>query len=89
MGYRIEVERRAKKALRRLPVRDMERIIEAIDALSDTPRPPGCLAVQNAPGGTYRIRVGAYRIIYVVIDREAVILIARITRRSEQTYKNL
>lgn len=89
MAYRIEVERRAKKALTRLPAQETKRIVFAIDGLAETPRPPGCIAVKNAPKGTYRLRVGEYRIVYVVIDKEQVIVIARISRRSERTYRNL
>ena len=89
MTYRIEVERRARKELGRLPQRDQARIIAAIDALAEHPRPAGCVAVRAAPKGTYRIRIGDYRVIYVVLDTEQTIVVARIVRRGESTYRGL
>jgi len=61
----------------------------AIDALVEDPRPVGCIPVRAAPKGTYRIRIGDYRVIYVVLDTEQTIVIARIARRGESTYREL
>jgi mRNA interferase RelE/StbE len=87
--YRIEVERRAQKALARLPRQDQARIEAAIEALTNDPRPPGCVAVKAADRGTYRVRVGDYRVIYVVLDDEQVIIVARVARHRENTYRAL
>jgi mRNA-degrading endonuclease RelE of RelBE toxin-antitoxin system len=43
--------------------------------------------VRAAPKGTYRIRVGDYRVIYLVLDDQQVIVVARVARRSETTYR--
>jgi mRNA interferase RelE/StbE len=85
VAYRIEVERRARKELTRLPQRDRVRIAGAIDALAEDPRPAGCTPVRAAPRGTYRIRVGDYRVIYAVLDEDQVIVVARVARRGERT----
>ena len=87
MTYRIEIEHRAQKALGRLPKRDRTRVVAAIDALAQDPRPAGCGTVRAAPRGTYRIRVGDSRVIYLVLDHEKVIVVARVARRSETTYR--
>ena len=87
--YRIEVERRVQKTLARLPRQDQVRIEAAIDALAEDPRPPGCVSVKAADPGTYRVRVGDYRVIYVVLDDEQVIIVARVARRRENTYRGL
>ena len=87
--YQIVIERRARKALARLPTQDHTRIVAAIDALAEDPWPPGCEPVRAAPRGTYRVRVGDWRVIYVVLDDEQVIIVARVTRRSERTYRGL
>lgn len=65
MGYQIRIERRAEKALVRLTRRDRRRIIKAIDDLAEDPRPAGCVPVKAAPRGTYRVRAGHYRVIYL------------------------
>jgi mRNA interferase RelE/StbE len=87
MTYQVEIERRAARALARLPRQDQRRITSAIDDLIENPRPVGCVPVRTAPKGTYRIRVGDYRVIYVVLDDEEVIMVARIVRRDKTTYR--
>lgn len=87
MAYRIEIERRAYKALGRLPKRDRLQVATAIDALAEDPRPGGCVPVRAAPKGTYRIWVGDHRVVYVVLENEEVIIVARVARRSETTYR--
>jgi mRNA interferase RelE/StbE len=89
MTYRIVVERKASKELGRLPKSVQERLVQAIDSLAETPRPPGCRPVKAAPKGTYRIRIGDYRIIYAVMDEKNIVIIARIALRGEQTYRGL
>jgi mRNA interferase RelE/StbE len=61
----------------------------AIKTLAEDPRPTGCRPVKVAEKGTYRVRVGDYRVIYTVLDREQVIVIARVAKRSEGTYQGL
>jgi mRNA interferase RelE/StbE len=87
MTYRIEIERRAHQALGRLPKGDRIRVMTAINSLAEDPRPVGCATVRAAPKGTYRIGVGDYRVIYVVLDDEQVIVVARVVRRSETSYR--
>jgi mRNA interferase RelE/StbE len=86
VNYTIEVERRAARDLQKnVAHRDRPRIIQAIDDLAESPRPRGCRKVRAAPQGTYRIQVGDYRIIYMVLDEERVVIIARVKRHSEDT----
>lgn len=89
VAYRIEVERQAQKALARLPRQAQTRIATAIDALVDDPHPAGCRPVKEAEKGTYRVRVGDYRVIYVVLDDERVVIVVRVGRRNERTYERL
>ena len=85
--YRIETTRsRIKRDLERMPAADRTRIAAAIALLSNTPRP--AQAIQLEPG-VYRIRAGEYRVIYKVYDDKELVLIGRIARRSESTYKGI
>ncbi len=87
MNYRIEtVNSRIKRELLRIPPLDRQRIAEAVQTLADDPRPPG---VKQLELNLYRLRVGDYRVIYKVFDDEKVILIGRVARRSESTYRGL
>jgi mRNA interferase RelE/StbE len=60
--YRVEIARRAAKAVQALPRREQQRIRAAIDLLADAPRPPGCVALAGEQS-VYRVRVGDYRIV--------------------------
>jgi mRNA interferase RelE/StbE len=87
--WRIVIDRQPQKEMRRLPSGLRQRIDRAILALSEDPRPAGCNPVKDAPRGTYRVRVGAYRVIYTVLDAEGVVIVARVRKRDESTYRGL
>jgi mRNA interferase RelE/StbE len=81
MTYRVEVSRRAAKAVTSLDKPLRRKILAAIDALSGDPRPAGVkkLADQQA----WRIRVGDYRIIYEIHDQVLLIIVVDIGHRKE------
>ena len=45
--------------------------------------------MKGAERGTYRVRVGDVRVVYVVLDDERTVILARVTSRSESTYRGL
>ncbi|MEX5248079.1 UNVERIFIED_CONTAM: type II toxin-antitoxin system RelE/ParE family toxin [Kocuria sp. CPCC 205295] len=57
-------------------------MLEALNALADDPRPPGCLKLQGGEG-ELRFRIGDYRVVYDVVDDELVVLILRVGHRRE------
>lgn len=79
--YSIRILRSAEKVLVGLDVPVQKRLTEAIRGLAQSPRPPG--AVKMAGQELWRIRVGDYRVIYSIHDREIVVLITRIGHRRE------
>jgi len=89
MNYRVEVSGRVQKELARLPRNDQARIIVVLQKLAEDPRPQDCRPVRDAPKGTYRVRVGSFRVIYTVVDAEQVIIVARVAKRDESTYRGL
>lgn len=50
-----------------LPRHEQQRVRAAIDLLATEPRPPGASKLAGEHR-TYRVRVGAYRILYEVFD---------------------
>ncbi|MBL7065673.1 MAG: type II toxin-antitoxin system RelE/ParE family toxin [Anaerolineae bacterium] len=85
--YRVESPvTRLKRELRRIPVADRPRIVKAMQSLAKNPRPDG---IKQLAPGVYRLRVGRYRVIYKVLDDEQLVLIGRVARRSEATYRGL
>lgn len=79
--YRLIVAHSVHKALSRIPLDDQRRLAEAIDSLSREPRPDGCKKLRGLHG-IYRIRVGSYRILYLVSDRELTVTVTLAARRS-------
>ena len=63
MGREVVYKGDALKALERIPKKDAQRIVDAIDALSDNPIPVGAEQLKGMPG-VYRIRIGDYRVVY-------------------------
>jgi len=79
--YRIDVRRRAQRALDKLPESDFQAVIEAIRDLAQTPRPRGIEKVKST--SLWRIRQGDYRIIYAIDDNAHLITVVRVGHRRE------
>jgi len=58
------------------------RVGEAIRALAAHPRPPGCKKLAGN-ADYYRIRVGDYRVLYDVRDRDVLVLVIKTGHRRE------
>ena len=80
--YAVELKASARKELERLPSKLIERIFPKLEALGDDPRPAGC---KKLKGGQqeWRIRVGDYRVVYVIDDAKLRVSVTRIRNRSE------
>lgn len=82
MPYRVLFKPSAARELNRLPLALTERIERAIDALVAEPRPASVKKLQGA-ANLWRVRVGDYRIVYEIHDREIVIVVLRIAHRKD------
>lgn len=80
--YEILIERRAEKDLRRLAAEIFQRLIAAIQALADDPRPDGCKKLTGSEND-WRIRVGDYRVLYEIDDKNQIVRILRVRHRRE------
>ena len=81
VSYSVRIKASAAKALAKIAQPHRARLIEAIDALKVNPSSGGVLKGEFT--GLRRIRVGDYRIIFEVQQRELVILVIRIGHRRE------
>jgi mRNA interferase RelE/StbE len=80
--YRVQIERRAQKALNALP-RDLRRRVAAkVDALAENPRPLGVRKLEGEED-LYRLRVGDYRVLYAIRDAVLLVLVVRTADRRE------
>ena len=82
MQYRIEFRPAALREMRRIPKPFKGRLLTAITALAQTPRPPGSIRLQG-PEGFHRVRVGDYRVVYLLQDRVLVICVVRVAHRKD------
>jgi mRNA interferase RelE/StbE len=71
----------ALKDIEDLP-RDYARLVsQHIDQLAQNPRPAGAIKLQGE--SVYRIRVGVYRILYDIDDKEQAVVVYRVKHRRE------
>jgi mRNA interferase RelE/StbE len=80
----VLLRRRVEKQLGRVPYADHPRIVKAVLALADDPHPRGCRKLFD---DIYRIRVSDYRVIYKIDDERKEIVVGKVARRREDTYK--
>ena len=80
--YAVELKASAQKELERLPAKLIQRIFPRLEALATEPRPAGCKKLKGGDN-EWRIRVGDYRVVYVIDDAKALVTVTRIRNRSE------
>lgn len=83
MQYTVELSRRAQRELAKLQMQDFLRVSEVIKGLSHNPRPKG---VRKIRGSIHRVRAGDWRVIYAIFDKDRLVIIGKVARRSEDTY---
>jgi len=82
MKYTIVFDRSANKSFQSLDRPLQLRLLGHIEALADNPRPMGVKKLKGHHEH-WRIRVGNYRIIFTIRDRELIVLILQIGHRRE------
>jgi len=80
--HEIFIEHSVEHDLRKIVKKDFNRIISAVKLLAKNPRPFGSHKITGYEN-YHRIKVGDYRIIYEVDDKEKLIKIMRIRHRRE------
>jgi mRNA interferase RelE/StbE len=85
--YRVDVAPAAQRQLRRLPPGAAARLRGPILALAIDQHPPGVAKVTGTD--FWRLRVGDLRVIYLVDDRRRLVVVLKVARRSESTYRDV
>lgn len=83
MTFAVEFSAPASKALAKIDKRNRLRIVGAIELLAVEPRPPGAKMLRGGDQGRWRVRIGGYRVGYVIDDGRLLVLVVRIARRRE------
>jgi mRNA interferase RelE/StbE len=81
MNYQVVIRAPAQKSLVALPKRDYEIVRDAVFNLASNPRPRGCKKLSEREG--WRIRVGRYRVIYIIDDSLQLVRVTKIGHRRD------
>ena len=84
MPYLLKIKKSAYRELLRLDKSPRDRLIKAIDKLTDNPHVGKLLKGEYS--GLRRIRSGSYRILYEINEKEVIVLVLRIGHR-KQVYR--
>ncbi len=87
MSYRVSFKASADKAMDRLPKAIQVRMVEKAIALGVNPRPAGSVKLAGA-SGLWRVRVGDYRMAYLIDDERRTVDI-RIVAHRREVYRGL
>ena len=80
--YEILLERRAERDLRRFPADVFQRVIAAIEALADDPRPDSCRKLKGSDND-WRNRIGDYRVLYEIDGENQIVRVMRVRHRRD------
>ncbi|WP_133512605.1 type II toxin-antitoxin system RelE family toxin [Candidatus Thiosymbion oneisti] len=73
--YTVRFSRRAEKSLKRIDPVMRRRILEKMKYLQNNPRSSPNIKTMKGFSNRYRYRIGDFRVIYEVIDKELVVWI--------------
>ena len=85
--YTVQMKRDPERIMRRLPADLRQRIQQAINALAENPRHAGVVAMKGFDS-VYRVRVGEWRIVYLIEDDMLLVLVLEVAPRGG-VYRNL
>jgi mRNA interferase RelE/StbE len=86
-NFEVILRPAAQRALRRVDRTIRRRLLNALDDLATDPRPHGAKPLKGHRP-LLRVRMGEYRIVYEVRDRELVVMVITLGHRS-QVYDRL
>ena len=82
LKYPLDIKQSAQKELDALDDTLFTRIDRKILALADNPRPVGCKKLQGYKD-QWRIRIGDYRVIYVIDNATKTVTVTHVAHRRE------
>ncbi|MEN8806951.1 MAG: type II toxin-antitoxin system RelE/ParE family toxin [Desulfobacterales bacterium] len=81
-GYKVTFARSARKELQTLSIDVAKRVLEKIETLEVNARPTGSKKLSGAKD-LWRLRVGDYRVVYKIDDKDRIVDIAIIRHRKD------
>ena len=81
-SYAVEVKPPARKELDALPDQVLSRVIRKLESFAGSPRPAGCKKLKGYKD-QWRVRVGDWRVVYIIDDAAKLVSVTRIAHRRE------
>ena len=78
--YEVYLEHVAERDIKKLPDGIVQRVVQRLRSLSKEPRPRGCRKIVRSERD-WRIRIGDYRVIYEIDDKDKAVRIMRVLHR--------
>jgi len=82
VAYTVEFLKTAEEELAKLPKEAQRQIMKKVEGLKDDPR-PAVVKQLKSPEKFLRLRVGDYRVIYLVVGKHLVVLVVSIGARKD------
>jgi mRNA interferase RelE/StbE len=81
MAYVVLLKRSAERELERLPRKIHDAVVDHLQSLAENPRPPGIKKLHGREA--YRIRIGDYRVLYMIHDAKKIAEVFSVAHRKE------
>jgi mRNA interferase RelE/StbE len=78
-AYKIFFKASVWKDFEPIPKKDLKKIFQSIDRLSEDPRPRGCEKLTGQE--RFRLRQGRYRIVYSIQDDQLTVWVVKVGHR--------
>ncbi|MFQ5753627.1 MAG: type II toxin-antitoxin system RelE/ParE family toxin [bacterium] len=82
MTYEVIVPKPVQKQLDKLPDKEYERVMTKIVSLKKNPRPGGCVKLK-AYKDEFRVRIGSYRIRYLIDNEKSLVILLHCMHRKD------
>jgi mRNA-degrading endonuclease RelE of RelBE toxin-antitoxin system len=86
MTWNVVLSNRAERALGRVPARDRQRITQALLSMEQEPLSGDVVPLKGPYEGSFRRRVGSWRIIFALKWDAQMVFAADVARRASTTY---
>ena len=80
-GYEVRIASATEREMDKLPAAVYKRVSRRILTLENTPRPRGAKKLSGRE--EYRLRIGDYRVLYTIDDKDGVVTIFAVGHRRE------
>ena len=81
-SYAVELKPSARKELESLPDTVLARVVRRLESLAHDPRLAGCKKLKGYKDH-WRIRIGDWRVVYIIDDTNRLVSVTRIAHRRE------